>query len=326
MRRIAWVLMTAVLMAGSSPLLDDVTKVLPDAEKVKKARVKLDKDELAKVEKALGEKVKISKMKIYEARATVPMLGMEKTKVYVVILNVVGPKGKLKIGVAAVPQERILAKVAILENKDDKAAEAEGFLLQFEDFEYSESLFEPASQLADARKKAKGSDKDAKTLALLLDLNVEMRKVQGLWDSITDKIDKKNKSASRDTADLRKLSAEIEKMTDKIPFYKSSQQKRYNKYMSDMTRGLRTLKGEIDGGKWDDAYKEAVEVYKAYCSRCHASSQRAFERERESLHIGNGYFDPLLDVYNPNEKQDKLIRAILKQVRKAVLVLAAWKG
>ena len=308
---------------GGDPA-DDVKKVLSDAEKVKRTRFRLSKESKAKIEKALGEGIgKIPTM--YECRASVPLLGMEKSKVYVVFLDVQGPKGKIRIGVAAVPYEKLIAKVAVLSNnKDDKIIESEGFLIQFEDYEYGEAIYNPYATLEAARKKAAGG-KD-KTLSMLITCNEEMRKVQRMWDQILDKIDAKDKTAAKDLDSIAGLAKGVDKITKKISFYRDTQQQRYDKWMKQMIRDFGKVKGEVNKKDFISARKDAVELYKSYCSRCHASSQRTFSREREKRDIGNGYFDPKLDVYNPDEKHDKLIRAVLKEVRRAVLIMAEVKG
>ena len=161
---------------------------------------------------------------------------------------------------------------------------------------------------------------------MLITCNEQMRNVQRLWDRILEKIDGSDKTAADDLDSITVAAKKVDKVTKKISFYRDTQQKRYDKWMKEMIRDFGKVKGLVNKKDYISARKDAVDLYKSYCSRCHASSQRTFGREREKLDIGNGYFDPDLDVYNPDEKHDKLIRAVLKEVRRAVLIMAEVKG
>lgn len=315
-----------VVLVGLCFQSDEVTKILPDAEKVKKSAKSLSKESIEKIEKALGGKLGTPPV-VYEARAFVPVLSAtEKYKVLVTVVEAKGPKGTVRLGVAAVPEERVLAKVGILKNGDDPVVESPRFLEQFEGYSWSDALWSAPEVLETARKKgAEEKDAEAREIALLLRLNEEMRKVDRLWAGALEKIDRKDKTAADDLGSLGKLTTEIAGFTKKIPFYKESQQLRYDEWMQEMGKGVRTVRSEVSSGKFDAARKELVEISSNSCSRCHASSQRAFRERRGKLGLGNGYFDPSLDVVNPDPAQDELVKAVLREIRRAALVIVETK-
>ena len=109
----------AVVLLFSGLAQDDaVRKIVSDADKVKKLARKISKDSRDKIEKALGEKLADADLAppLWECMSTVPAVSsMAKTKVLVTVVTVKGPKGPIKIGVAAATVESTLHVVRILE-------------------------------------------------------------------------------------------------------------------------------------------------------------------------------------------------------------------
>src|SRR3979409_1133142 len=115
-----------LLLSGGVPQDDVVRKIVSDADKIKKLTRKLSKEARDKIEKALGEKLLDADLAppLWECMSTVPAVSsMAKTKCLVTVVTVKGPKGLVKIGVAAATVETTLHTVKILENGDDKGIE-----------------------------------------------------------------------------------------------------------------------------------------------------------------------------------------------------------
>ena len=315
MKALSLALTLGLLFGGSG----DVKKVLHDAERVKKSRKKLSSAARVKIEKALGEKIG-SRTIMYEARAMVPMISpFEKTKVYVTFVNAKGPKGTVRLGVAVVPVDRIIARIGVLKNGDDAFVQSAGFLDPFQDYEYGDAILKPASALDEARKKAaQGKDKEP---ALLLRTIDEMRKVGDLWDTILDKLPDLDASVVADIDALIRQVELIEGFTKRIPFYRDTQQSRFDKLMRTMRRSLRGLRSKVSDGEFDPARKAAVRISSQSCSRCHASSQRTFSARRDRHSIGDGFFRAGYDVGRAPAGKEKVVDAVLKAIRKAVLIL-----
>src|SRR5579862_6092025 len=111
--------LAVLLFLAGVPQDDVVKKIVSDAEKVKKLPKKISKDSRDKIEKALGEKLADPDLAppLWECMSTVPAVSsMTKTKVLVTVVTVKGPKGPIKIGVAAATVESTLHVVRILEN------------------------------------------------------------------------------------------------------------------------------------------------------------------------------------------------------------------
>src|SRR5262245_47901975 len=97
-----------LLLAGGLPQDDVVKKVVSDADKIKKLTRKVSKESRDKIEKALGEKLLDADLSppLWECMSTVPAVSsMSKTKVLVTVVTVKGPKGPLRVGVAAATVE-----------------------------------------------------------------------------------------------------------------------------------------------------------------------------------------------------------------------------
>lgn len=322
--RAAILTVLAAALAASAPAPGgDVEKLLPDAEAVKKSARKLSKESIAKIEGILGGKLDAGSFVIYEAKATVQILSaFEKSKVFVTFVDAKGPKGTVRLGVAVVPADKIVAKVGVLKNTDDPAVESPRFLGQFEGYEYTDSLSQTAKALEDVRRKASGSDAEAKEISILLRTNEEMRKLTRHWHEALDRIERGDRGAAAELDGVESQAKLIVEFTKKIPFLSDAQQKRFDGWMADMRKGLPGVKSEINAGKFDPAKKAYFELEKVSCSRCHASNQRAFKEQRAKHGIGNGWFEPGLDVSTPDPAKDEAFHAILKEIRKAVLVLA----
>ena len=314
-------LLAAVLLLGGAeaPQESLVKKVIPDAERIRKVSKRLDRDAQKKIERILGQKLTRGDAApvVYQCWATVPSVSTaEKTRCRVVITSVNGPRGPIKLAVAVAIDDDVVHSVKILENKDDKALESPVFLKQFEGLEYAGSIENEASMLADALKEAKAD----KELAAILATNNAMRSMGPAWARMTDKIEKKDKSAAAEIdAMLKGLDAALKALPD-LTVIRGSSRDRYKGYARDARTGLAKMKGLISGGKFTEAYRESGEVDSRGCATCHGSYRRRFRYGREGRDLGNGYFSTKVDVQVPKKNLEAAYQAVATGIRKAVLI------
>lgn len=328
--KLAWTVavLALALAAGAfgPPPQDDLKKILPDLEGVKRSARKLSKEAREKIEKAVERKLddKEANAAIWEGRASVPEAnGNEKVRILYTVVSGKGPKGEFKIGVAVAPEERVVAGALVLENKDEPAIA--DFMDQFERFRYSPNLANPASSLEEARKRgAERKDEQAKQLDGLFKLHAIMHPVQTAWWSLQDRLEKESKDAAADAEQIVKLFGETEKLLPDFTFLKQSQVDSFRRRLRDSVKELQTLAQHAKAGKMVEARASAAEVLKMSCTLCHAGNERLFREKRLEFGIGNGYFAVGLDVKAPEGPRESF-QAAARAIRLAVLILSEAK-
>jgi hypothetical protein len=307
-----------------APQEDVVKKVVPDAEKVKKTARKLAPAAKDKIEKALGEKLDAADLAatVWECYATVPQVSsMDKTLVRVLAVSVKGPKGPIRVGVSVASLESTVHAVKVLENADDKAVESKHFLSQFNGFEYSANLYNGPDVLKGAFAKA-GGDKE---LDVAIRMSALMRAMGPVYDRLSEKIEKKDKSAAEEVAELEKLFDESLRLLANAAFLKASQVEKFKAFAASGKQQLADIRALAGGGRFDDAYRKAGELDAQSCSRCHGAYRRTFREARLERQVGNGYFSTQLDIAAPEKASEASYQAVGKAVRKAVLIAAEAK-
>lgn len=322
------VALAALVLMGS--VQDDVVKkIVPDADKVKKVAKKIPPAGQAKIEKALGEKLAPAELApvLWECDSTVPKVSsMQKQRCLVTVVTVKGAKGPIKLGVAAVPVEKTLHIVKVLENGDDKAIESKLFLSQFEGLEYTEHVYNAPTVLSDAITKASDAKDDAtKELDMLLRMNAQMRTVGPAWERLREKIEKKDKTASDDAASMGKAMDDASRMIAAAKFLKPTQHDKFKGFASGGVTDLADVKRLIDAGKFDDAYRKSGEIDSQRCAKCHGAYRLSFKEARFTHQLGNGYFSTKLEVAMPDPKLEASYQAVATGIRKAVLLLSEAK-
>jgi hypothetical protein len=318
------------LLAGfSTPApQEDLKKLLPDAEGVKRSARKLSKEARERIEKALDRKLddKEAAPAIWECRANVAEANAnDKVRVLYTVVTGKGPKGEFKIGVAIAPEERYVAGVQVVENKDDPAIAAENFLLRLEQIPFTGNLANPPSVLAELRKTAATrKDEKLKQTDGILKLHDLMHPVQRHWDSLEAHLDKDGKEAAADADAIAKLFGEAEKTLADFTFLKTSQSDAFRRRLRDGVKELGTLAQHVKNGKMAEARATAAEIGRTSCSQCHAGTRRIFLNKRNDLGLGNGYFAPGLDVYVPAGPKESF-EAAVTAIRTAVLILSEAK-
>jgi len=329
--KLAWtalVLALSVLAGAASAPQDELKKMFPDIEGVKRSARKLSKEGRDTVEKAIERKLddKEAAAVIWEGRASVPEAHpSEKVRILYTTVTTKGPKGDIKIGVAVAPDDRIVAGVKVLENKDDPAIASEPFLGQFEGFHYTANVGNPASALDEARKRgAERKDDKAKQLDGLFKLMAIMHPVGEAWENLQRKLDKESKDAAADAEEVAKLFGEAEKVLPDFAFLKTSQVESFRKRLKDSSRELGNLAQFAKAGRMVEARRSSDEILKMSCSQCHAGTQRTFREKRLEFGIGNGYFAVGHDLHAPAEPKESFAAAA-QAIRKAVLILSEAK-
>lgn len=322
--------LAAILLAGLRAPQDDVVrKVVPDADKIKKVAKKIPPAGREKIEKALGTKLSEAECApaLWECYSTVPRVSsMEKTRCLVTTVTVKGAKGAVKLGVAAAPIEKTLHAVKILENADDKALESKLFLAQFEDFEYTEHLYNAPSVLSDAAKKASdGKDDASKEADMLLKMNTLMRSVGPVWERMREKLEKKDRTAGEDAAAMGQVFEEANRLVAPARFLKPTQHEKFKGFSSGSVSDLGEIRKLVDAGKFDDAYRKTGEIESARCARCHGAYRLSFKEARFTHQLGNGYFSTRLEVAMPDPKLEASYQAVASGIRKAILLLSEAK-
>jgi len=317
-----------LLFAGLMPQDDVVKKIVSDADKIKKLPRKISKESRDKIEKALGEKLTDADLApaLWECQSTVPAVSsMAKTKVLVTVVPVKGPKGMIRVGVAVATVESTLHVVRILENGDDKGLEAKGFLGQFEGLEYSMSLWSSPAVLADAIRKAAGTDDAAKELDTLLKVNGTMRAVGPMWERLLAGIEKKDKAVADEISTMDKMFDESIKAATGSKFLSPARQEKFKASAAGTRTDLGDLKSLIAASKFDEAFKKSGEIDSARCAKCHGPQRGAFRDGRNTHGIGNGFFSTKLEVAMPDPRLEASYQAVASAVRKAILLASEAK-
>jgi hypothetical protein len=316
-----------VFLPAAAPQDDVVKKIVSDADKVKKLPRKISKESRDKIEKALGEKLADAELAppLWECMSTVPAVSsMAKTKVLVTVVTAKGPKGPIKIGVAAATVESTLHVVRILENGDDKGLEAKSFLAQFEGLEYTPNVWNAPDALAGAIKKAAGTDDAGKELDTLLKVNGTMRAVGPMWDRMLAGIEKKDKAAADEIAGMDKAFDESIKAATGSKFLSPARQDKFKAAAAGTRSDLADLKRLIEGMKFDEAFKKSGQIDSG-CAKCHGPLRGFFREGRTSHNIGNGYFSTKLEIAVPDAKLEASYQAVAAAVRKAILLATEAK-
>jgi hypothetical protein len=307
------------------PQQDELKKMFPDIEAVKRSSRKLSKEGREVVEKAIERKLddKEANPVIWEGRAIVPDANpSEKVRVLYTTVTAKGPKGEIRLGVAIAPDDHIVAGVRILENKDDPVLTSDAFLGQFDGlFRYTANLTNPASALDEARRSAaERKDTRAKQIDGLFKLMAIMHPVEGAWESLRKNLEKESKDAAVDADQVAKLFGEADKVLADFTFLRQSQVDSFRKRLKDSSRELGSVAQYARAGKMVEARATANEVEKMSCSQCHAGTQRTFREKRAELGIGTGYFVVGHDLHAPAEAKESFAAAAAA-IRRAVLIL-----
>jgi hypothetical protein len=318
-------LATAVLLllAGGVQQDDVVKKIVSDADKIKMLKRRISRESRDKIEKALGEKLADADLAppLWECMSTVPAVSsMTKTKCLVTVVTVKGPRGPVKIGVAAATVETTLHTVKLLENGDDKGLESKLFLSQFDGFEYTPNIWNSPDALSGAIKKASGSDDDAKTVDTLLKVNGHMRAVGPMWDRMLLAIEKKDKSAGDEIGAMDKAFDDSIRVVMGSKFMSAAKQDKFKISAAGARTDLADLKTMIGSMKFDEAFKKTGEIDSARCAKCHGAYRRSFRDARLAQSLGNGYFSTKLEVAVPDAKLEASYQAVALGIHKAILL------
>jgi len=325
--KLAW---TAVVLglALAAGVQDEFKKIVPDIEGAKRSARKLSKEGRERVEKAIERKLdeKEANVQIWEGRASVPEANAnEKVRVLYAVVGGKGPKGEFKVGVVVAPDERVLAGVRVIENKDDPAIASDDFLLKFDNYIYSANISNPGSALDQARRTgAERKDATAKQVDGIFKLHALMHPVGAAWASLQGHLDKESKDAAADGEQIAKLFGEVEKVLPDFTFLKQSQTDSFRRRLKDSTKELGTFVQHAKAGKIIEARAVAAEIYNMSCRQCHAGTKRIFRDKRAELGIGNGYFVAGHDVEKADGPKES-IDALLKAIRLGVLILSEAK-
>lgn len=325
--KLAWtgLVMALALVAGGQ---EDFKKIAPDVEGVKRSARKVSKEGREKIEKAIERKLdeKDVNVPIWEGRAMVPEANQgEKVRVLYTVVPAKGPKGEFKVAVAVAPEERVLAGVLVLENKDDPAVASDDFLIQFDQFKYTPNVANPLSSLAEARKAAAGrADEKAKQVDGIFKLFTIMHQVESSWNALNRHLDEENKAAGDDADRVAKLFGDTEKLIADFTFLRPTSADSFRRRLKDSATELKKLSQHAKAGKLVEARAVASEVNKMSCLQCHAGTQRIFRDKRGELGVGNGYFALDHDV-KPGEGPKESLDAAAKAIRLAVLILSEAK-
>jgi hypothetical protein len=315
-------------LVGAVAQDDVVKKIVPEAEKIKKLAKKIPPAGRDKIEKALGEKLADADLApaLWECYCAVPRVSpQEKTRCVLTTVTVKGPKGNVKVGVAVATMDKTVHVVRVLDNQDEKALESKLFLSQFDGFEYSDSLYNAPTVLADALKKAQGSDDAGKEADALLRMNLLMHAMGPSWERLLERIDKKDKAAVDEVAWMDKAFDDSLKLLSSAKFFKATKQEKFKTFASNARNDLADLKKLIDGGKFEDAFRRVGQLDTASCAKCHASYRMEFRSEREKRSMGNGYFSTKLEVASPDPKLEASYQAVATGIRKAILLATEAK-
>ena len=314
------------LVAGAQQ--EELKKIAPDVEAVKKSARKITKEAREKIEAAIERKLDEKEMavQIWEARASVPEANpTDKVRILYAVVPAKGPKGDFKIGVAIAPDERVIAGVRMIENRDDPAIGSEEWLAQFEMFVYTSNVSNPASALDQARAaSAARKDEKGKQLDGIFKLHAIMHPVETAWANLQDHLEEESKDAAADADRLGQLFTDTEKVLGDLTFLKQSQVDSFRRRLRDSVKNLNTLVGQVRAGKMVEARATSSDVYKSSCSQCHAGTQRIFREKRLELGVGNGYFSVGHDVKAPDASRDSY-QAAAKAIRLGVLILSEAK-
>ena len=322
-------LVIAVLLLLGGAVQDDVVKkIVSDADKVKKLTRKISKESRDKIEKALGEKLADADLAppLWECMSTVPAVSsMSKTRCLVTVVTVKGPRGPIRIGVAAATVETTLHLVKILENGDDKSLESKLFLAQFEGLEYTLNIWNSPDTLAAAIKKSAGGDDAAKEIETLLKVNGHMRAIGPMWDRMLAAIEKKDKSAADEIGAIDKAFDDSIKVVTSSKFMSAAKQDKFKASAIGARTDLGDLKSLIGAMKFDEAFKKSGEIDSARCAKCHGAYRRTFRDGRLAQNLGNGYFSTKLEVAVPEPKLETSYQAVAAGIHKAILLATEAK-
>ena len=313
-------------LAASPPQEDVVRKIVPDAEKIKRVPRRISPAAREKIEKALGEKLDPADLApvVWEAYATVPSVSsMDKTLVRVVVATAKGPRGPVRVGVAAATLENTVHAVKILDNADVKALESRDFLGQFAGFEYTPNLYSGPAVLSTALRKASdGKDEAAKELDAVIRMSVLMRAVGPAYERLLDHLEKKDRGAADEVAELDHVFEESIRLLPAAKFLRPTQVEKFKGFAQEGRADLAELRGLLDGGRFEDAYRKAGRLEADRCSRCHGAYRRTFREARLEREVGNGHFSTKVDVAVPEKAHEASYQAVAAGVKKALLIAA----
>ena len=306
----------AALLAGVAVAAqEDLGKIVSGAEKLKKTTRKITADQAKAIAAAVGlkpEEVETN-VTILEGWALVPdSQSMDKARIFGVVVTVKGPKGPIKLGVAVAADEDTVVNVKVLENKDDKSAEAPEFIDQFPGFKWGASIRKSSDDLKGALAKAK----ENKEAAALVEISASMRKLGVQWAAMVKKNDKADKGAKAHAEEVARLYEALGKKIGDLAFLSDRQRKTLTDDMAKAARSTRDISGRLDGS---DAAKKAIAEMDNLCTKCHAPMRTRFIDQREKDGVGNGWLSPEVDLTIPLEGSKELYDAMAKAIRKAIL-------
>lgn len=318
-----WMGLGMLLMVGTTRQ-DEIKKIIPDAEKVKKVVRKIGPESRRKIESALGQALEEKDLTVtlYEAFAPVEAVSpTEKIKVSIVTVSTRGPKGLVRIGVAASLEDKVLGVVKILENGDDKAIESPAFMIQFDGFFYTADLYNPPTVLAELFRSAE-QDRE---LTVLVKQSGWMHRIGAHWDALTEKLEAKDRGSLEHVKESERLFAEVARQAPSISFLKDSQKDRFKGTAEAVVRYLKGVGQKISDGDYDEALRELYQAQSTTCGKCHGSFSRVFREERAKKKLGNGYFILDHDVHAPLAAPPETAQAVATAVKKALLLMSEAK-
>ena len=325
--KFAWsALVLALAFAASSQ--DEFKKIVPDVEGAKRSSRKLSKEARERVEKAIERKLddKEANVAIWEGRGSVPEANQsEKVRILYTVLTAKGPKGEFKVAVAVAPEERVIAGVRVLENKDDPAAGSDDFLLQFDQYRYTADLWTPGSALSEVKQaSAARKDERSKQIDGIFKLMSIMHPVEPTWWSMEAHLDSGDKTAADEAERIAKSFGDTEPLVADFGFLKTSSADSFRRRLKEGIAELRKLSQHAKAGKFVEARAVASEVRKSSCTLCHAGNERVFRIKRAELGIGNGFFTVGHDV-KTTVPATASHQAVASAIRLAVLILSEAK-
>ena len=308
----AVVVLTGVAVAAARQ--DDLGKFVSGAEKTKATKKKLTPDQAKAIATACGLKPEEieTNVTILEGWAQVPdAQTTDKARVLGIVVTVKGPKGAIKLGVAVAADEDRIVNVKVIENKDDKSAEAADFYDQFPGFLWSGAIRKSPDELKAMLAKAK----ENKEASALLEISTGMRRLGVNFYALIKKPDKTSVPNAEEVAKI--YDAAVKRVPD-LAFLTDRQRKTLSDDLAKAARTMRDVIPKLDG---TDAAKKAIGEMDNLCNKCHAPMRSRFIDQRDKDGVGNGWLSPDVELVIPVEGSKELWDAIAKAVKKAVLTI-----
>jgi hypothetical protein len=319
MRRVA-LLLAALALAQDDHDVQAVRTLLPRARGIERAEVELTAEQVSRIEKALGAR---PPRRVVFHRAGSELMwhkpGEHSLRVTAFSCEVGGRA--VRFALAILPEERMVAGVAPLEDRED----LDEFLAQFTGMPYSEaSLFNSLDRMREIRAKGKEPSEEGRQIRTLIEVQEAMRRIQSGVEALGRKLRDADKRAAEDA---RALAESLETVRGSAAGALFLQERHRTTFESIAARSRGTaeeiarLAGE---GGFGEASRRLQQMATASCGGCHGSFQRRFVEARGAVGLGAGYFVPRVDLTEsagPDaETQHRLGRAVRQAVQALHLV------